>query len=166
MRRDAAPHTLARRMRDDLLTSDVSVEPELHATSDALLTVLDRLRALELEKRDLPIGSPRLVELAEEIEKLAANVLGSSDAQVELAKSAVEQAEAGVIDADTTIDELADSPREVHAVLADWRDTERRLAEAEPGSHQAAKLRAEIEVLREEYRRAHDAAVRRTSRQG
>ena len=44
--------------------SDVSIEPELHATSDAVLATLDRLRTLELEKRDLPVGSPRLVELA------------------------------------------------------------------------------------------------------
>ena len=37
----------------DGVHSDVSIEPELHATSDAVLATLDRLRALELEKRDL-----------------------------------------------------------------------------------------------------------------
>ena len=68
--------------------SDVSIEPELHATSDAVLATLDRLRTLELEKRDLPVGSPRLVELAKEIERLATTVLGASDAQVDLAKAA------------------------------------------------------------------------------
>ena len=66
----------------------MSIEPELHATSDAVLATLDRLRTLELEKRDLPVGSPRLVELAKEIERLATSVLGASDAQVDLAKAA------------------------------------------------------------------------------
>jgi hypothetical protein len=141
----------------------VSIEPELHATSNTVLDTLDRLRALELEKRQLPVGSPRLVELAKEIERLATTVLGTSDTQVDLAKAAVEEARAGVIDPETTIDEMGDAPRDVHTILADWRDVERRLGETEAGSADAARLRAEIELLRSEYRRAHDAAARRTS---
>jgi len=70
----------------------VSIEPNLHEVSDALLANLDRLRALELEKRSLPVGSPRIVELAKEIEELAVLVLGSSDTQVDLAKAAVREA--------------------------------------------------------------------------
>ena len=89
----------------------MSIEPELHATSDAVLATLDRLRALELEKRDLPVGSPRLVELAKEIERLATSVLGASDAQVDLAKAALAGAEDGTIDASTTINEMGDPPR-------------------------------------------------------
>ena len=143
--------------------SDVSIEPELHATSDAVLATLDRLRTLELEKRDLPVGSPRLVELAKEIERLASTVLGASDAQVDLAKAAHAGADAGTIDPGTTINEMGDPPRNVQTVLAEWRDAERHLGEALPGTPEAARLRAEIEVLREEYRRAHDAVVRRAS---
>jgi hypothetical protein len=143
--------------------SDVSIEPELHATSDAVLATLDRLRTLELEKRDLPVGSPRLVELAKEIERLATSVLGASDAQVDLAKAATVGAKAGSIDPATTINEMGDPPRDIQTVLAEWRDTERHLGDALPGSPEAARLRAEIEMLREEYRRAHDAAARRTS---
>ena len=56
-----------------------------------------------------------------------------------------------------------DRPRDVQTVLADWRDAERQLGDAIPGSPEAARFRAEIEVLREEYRRAHDAVVRRAS---
>ena len=141
----------------------MSIEPELHATSDAVLATLDRLRALELEKRDLPVGSPRLVELAKEIERLARTVLGASDAQVDLAKAALAGADAGTIDPGTTINEMGDPPRNVQTVLAEWRDAERHLGEALPGTPEAARLRAEIEVLREEYRRAHDAVVRRAS---
>jgi len=141
----------------------VSIEPELHATSDAVLATLDRLRTLELEKRDLPVGSPRLVELAKEIELLATTVLGASNAQVDLAKAATAGADAGTIDPGTTINEMGDPPRHVQTVLAEWRDAERQLGEALPGTPEAARLRAEIEVLREEYRRAHDAVVRRAS---
>ena len=141
----------------------MSIEPELHATSDAVLATLDRLRTLELEKRDLPVGSPRLVELAKEIERLATTVLGASDAQVDLAKAALAGADAGTIDPGTTINEMGDPARDVHTVLAEWRDAERHLGEALPGSPEAARLRAEIEMLREEYRRAHDAVVRRAS---
>ncbi len=141
----------------------MSIEPELHATSDAVLATLDRLRTLELEKRDLPVGSPRLVELAKEIELLATTVLGASNAQVDLAKAATAGADAGTIDPGTTINEMGDPPRHVQTVLAEWRDAERQLGEALPGTPEAARLRAEIEVLREEYRRAHDAVVRRAS---
>ena len=112
--------------------SDVSIEPELHATSDAVLATLDRLRTLELEKRDLPVGSPRLVELAKEIERLATSVLGASDAQVDLAKAALAGAKAGTIDPGTTINEMGDPPRNVQTVLAEWRDAERHLGEAAP----------------------------------
>jgi len=141
----------------------VSIEPELHATSDAVLATLDRPPTLELEKRDLPVGSPRLVELAKEIERLATSVLGASDAQVDLAKAAADGVKAGSIDPGTTINEMGDPPRDVQTVLADWRDAERQLGDALPGSPEAARVRADIEMLREEYRRAHDAAVRRTS---
>ena len=142
----------------------MSIEPELHATSDALLAKLDRLRLLELEKRQLPIGSPRLLELANEIEQLAASVLGSSDMQVDLAREALDEARKGQLDPDTTIDEMSASPREVHAVLAEWRDAERRLGEIQGDSAEAVRLRAEIDLLRYEYRRSHEAAARRSSK--
>jgi hypothetical protein len=141
----------------------VSIEPNLHEVSDALLANLDRLRALELEKRSLPVGSPRIVELAREIEELAVLVLGTSDTQVDLAKAAVRDARAGELDPNVTIEELSAAPRELHVVLAEWRDAERRLAEVASDSSEALRLRGDIEVLRAEYRRAHEAAARRSS---
>lgn len=139
----------------------MSIEPELHATSDALLASLDRLRELELEKRQTPLKSPRLVELSEEIERLAKTVLGTSDVQTDLARLASEMVEKGELSGTESIDSLG-SARDVHTVLAEWRDTERRLGELEPNSSAATKLRGRIEILRSEYRRAHDAAARRT----
>jgi hypothetical protein len=141
----------------------VSIEPNLPAVSDAMLANLDRLRTLELEKRNLPVGSPRLVDLALEIDELAVAVLGTSDTQVDLAKEAVREARAGVIDPKATIEEMAAAPRELHVVLEDWRNAERRLAGLASDSPEALPLRADIELLREEYRRAHEAASRRSS---
>jgi hypothetical protein len=142
----------------------VSIEPNLHEVSDAMLANLDRLRALELEKRRLPVGSPRLVELATEIEELAAIVLGASDTQTDLAKEAVREAHTGGLDPNTTIEEMSAPPRESHAVLDEWRDAERRLGEIASESPEALRLRGDIELLRAEYRRAHDAAARRSSK--
>jgi hypothetical protein len=141
----------------------VSIEPNLSAVSDAMLANLDRLRRLELEKRTLPVGSPRLVDLATEIEELAVAVLGTSDTQVDLAKDAVRDARAGLVDPNTTIEEMAAAPRELHVILEEWRNAERRLAELDADSPDALPLRAHIELLREEYRRAHEAASRRSS---
>jgi hypothetical protein len=141
----------------------VSIEPDLHATSDAMLANLDRLRELEIEKRNLPFGSPRLVELASEIERLAATVLGASDTQADLAKEALQQARSGAIDPSTTIEDLGPPARELHAVLSDWRDAERRLSEVAPDSPEGLHLRAQIDLLRDEYRQAHDAAARRAN---
>ena len=141
----------------------MSIEPDLHATSDAMLANLDRLRELEVEKRNLPFGSPRLVELASEIERLAVIVLGASDTQVDLAKEALAEAHRGAIDPSTTIEDLEPAPRELHAVLSEWRDAERRLSEVGPDTPEGLHLRAQIDVLRNEYRHAHDAAVRRAN---
>jgi hypothetical protein len=141
----------------------VRIEPNLHEVSDAVLANLDRLRALELEKRGLPLESPRLVELAIEIEELAAIVLGATDTQTDLAKEAVREARTGGLDPNATIEEMSAPARELHIVLDEWRDAERRLAEVASDSPEALRLRGDIELLRAEYRRAHDAAARRSS---
>jgi hypothetical protein len=141
----------------------VRIEPNLHEVSDAVLANLDRLRALELEKRGLPLESPRLVELAIEIEELAAIVLGATDTQTDLAKEAVREAHSGGLDPKATIEEMSAPARELHIVLDEWRDAERRLAEVASDSPEALRLRGDIELLRAEYRRAHDAAARRSS---
>ena len=139
----------------------MSIEPELHATSDALLADLERLRELEIEKRDTPFDSPRLVELADEIERLARTVLGASDVQADLARLATARSKTGQMDGSATIEDAAET-REVHAVLAEWREAERTLAEVGSASPEGVRLRARIEVLRTEYRQAHDAAARRS----
>jgi hypothetical protein len=116
-----------------------------------------------MEKRRLPLDSPRLVELATEIEVLASTVLRTSDRQTELAaRITTTRARQDSVEGTTTIENLP-AERDVHAVLAEWREAERRLADLPADSTDAAIARSEIKALREEYRRAHDAAARRSS---
>lgn len=49
-------------------------------------------------------------------------------------------------------------PRSIQLILAEWRDAEKRAGEAEPGSPEAVELERVIDLLRDEYLRAHEAA--------
>jgi hypothetical protein len=130
----------------------------LRETSDGLLRDLDVLVAIEEEKRALEPGDPRLVELATRVEEIAQRVLVSTVRQRKLTTIVRDQVRSGSADApETSIDE---TPRPIQAVLADWRDAERRAAAAEPGSADAAEATALVARLRDEYRRAHEAVRR------
>lgn len=130
----------------------------LRETSDALLRDLDVLATIEDEKRSLEPGDPRLVELAARIEDIARRVLASTTRQHDLTRVVNRQVEAGAPNApDAPIDA---APRPMQAILADWRDAERRAAAAEPGSGEAAEADALVERYRSEYRTAHDSARR------
>ena len=48
--------------------------------------------------------------------------------------------------------------REAEAVLAMWREIERSLAAAEPGSDEEERLRADAALLRNEYQRLIEQA--------
>ena len=48
----------------------------------------------------------------------------------------------------------------MEAILAAWRQAERQLDAAEPGSAEAEEAQVLINRLRDEYRRAHDEANR------
>lgn len=130
----------------------------LRETSDTLLRDLDVLVTLEEEKRSLEPGDDRLVELAGRIEEIAQRILSGSVRQHQLTQTVNAQVEAGSAGApDASIDQ---TPRPIQAVLADWREAERRAASAESGSAEAAEADALVSSLREEYRRAHEAIQR------
>ena len=125
---------------------------ELRQTSDDVVRTLDALSALEDEKRTVQPGDPRLVVLAKEVEALAAKVLVSSVRQRNLATNLNDDPAAAA--ATPPIDEQT---RPAAEILKAWRDAERALAAAEPGSGEEATARAAIEQCREEYRRAFDS---------
>lgn len=102
---------------------------------------------------------PRLVEVAAQVETLALRVLGRTVRQRELTEETRDVVRSGSPDAPA--DPIASAPREIHVILAEWRDAERRASGAAPGSAAAAAGESEIDRLREEYRHAHENAVRR-----
>jgi hypothetical protein len=136
--------------RDD----DVTLEhaADLRRVSDTFMQRLDRLHELESRKRELPPDEPEFVRLAREVEDLARALLHTGGQQVELAEEVHREAKAN----DVAIDQsIRDTPprRDAVAILADWRAAERRLAVAELGSNDEDEARADVDRLRDEYRR-------------
>ena len=129
----------------------------LRETSDGLLRDLDILMTIEEEKRALDPGDPRLVELAARIEEIARRVLDGTRRQLGLTRIVDAQVAAGSPSApDRPIEEI--SPRSIQTILAEWRDAERQASAAAPGSADAAEADALVDRLRDEYRRAYEAA--------
>lgn len=130
----------------------------LRATSDALLADLEALETLEREKRTLQPGDPRVVDLAQAVEQLARRLLGKSVTQRELSAVAQDLAKHGSPEAPVSISETR---REIHLILADWREAERQAGETPPGSPDRVTADVRVQALRDEYREAHQAAKRR-----
>jgi hypothetical protein len=128
----------------------------LRETSDALLRDLDVLSTIEEQKRLLAPGDPQLVELATRIEEIAQRVLVGSVRQRQLTEVVTAQVETGSPAAPA--EPIEHTPRSIQAILADWREAERRVAAAAPDSAEALEAKALVERLRDEYRRAHEAA--------
>ncbi len=128
----------------------------LRVASDALLRDLEILESLEVRKRTLELDDPLVAELARRIETIAERILAASAAQRSITATAqLVASEQAPERAAPTIEE---TPRAAHEVLAEWRVTERRLADADPGSAEAIELVATVTALRDEYRRAFEAA--------
>jgi hypothetical protein len=87
------------------------------------------------------------VEIAEQIEVIAARVLAGSARQTSLAKDAAE-APAG----NATIEDVS---RPLAAILAEWREVERRAAGVPEGSAEAIEIEILVTRLRQEYREAY-----------
>lgn len=130
----------------------------LRDTSDQLVRDLEALSALEEEKRQLPPDDERFVDLAARIESIAMRVLVASGRQRQLTEQIHRMADEGSPEAPT--ESIEETPRPISAILADWRDAERRLEGTESGSAEESEVEVLVEQLRVEYRRAHEAAVR------
>src|SRR3954452_12178822 len=102
---------------------------------------------------------PLLVDLAAEVEQLALRVLGQSVRQRELTENARELVQAESAEAPDR--SIAATPREIHTILAEWREAERKAMEAGAGSAAGRAAKQDIDRLRAEYREAHEDAKRR-----
>jgi hypothetical protein len=130
----------------------------LRRTSDTLLRDLEALIQLENEKRTIEPGDPALVDLAARIELIAKRVLASSSsqrAQTQLIQELKETGSPAAPDAP-----IAETPRSMEAILAAWRQAERQLETAEPGSAEAREAEVLVDKLRQEYRHAHEEQAR------
>ena len=132
----------------------------LRATSDALMRDLADLTELEDEKRSLQPGDSRLLALAERIEVIAARLFGATVRQRELSTTIDELVEESHPEA--PLGSIEATPREIHVILAEWREAERQAQEAPPGSVEAEAASDRAALLRTEYRMAHEAAQRRS----
>jgi hypothetical protein len=121
-----------------------------------LLRDLEVLATIEEEKRQLQPGDPKLVELSVRIEEIAGRVLVGTVQQRQLSQIGEREVAAGSPGAPAV--PIDDMPRPIDAILAEWREAERRLSAAAPGSVDESEGRALVERLRDEYRRAHEAA--------
>ena len=130
----------------------------LRDTSDELIRDLEALSTLEEEKRQIAPDDPRFVDLAARIESIAARVLVMSARQRELTEEMHRIADEG--SASSVPESIEDMPRPIAAILADWRDAERRLEGTEAGSAEEREVEVLVEQLRDEYRKAHDVATR------
>jgi hypothetical protein len=128
----------------------------LRETSDALLRDLDVLSTIEEQKRLLEPGDPQLVELATRIEEIAQRVLVGSVRQRQLTEHVIQQVETGSPEAPA--EPIEHTARSIQAILAEWREAERRVNAAAPGSAEALEAEALVDQLRDEYRKAHEAA--------
>jgi hypothetical protein len=128
--------------------------------SDTVLKALDRLTALEAEKRRLEPDDPRILEVADEVAGLAAELLEVAKDQSHITETAHVMATTGEPEAPSgPIDE---SPRAPHDILEEWRAAERALTVAPPGSPEAAEAHVRARELRAEYQRAYQASQRGT----
>ena len=125
-------------------------ETELRQASDTFLRRVERLHELEEQKRLAEPGTPEMLRLTRLIEELAGEVLGTASRQTDLAELAAKRQP-------TKLRPIEDvPPRSIPEILGDWRDAERALAGAAAGSVEWEAHRADVERLRDEYRRAYE----------
>src|SRR5829696_2733662 len=118
-------------------------ERELRRASDGFLARVERLNSLEDDKRGMTPGTPEMVRVTREIEKLSREVLDFASRETDLAELAAKRQP-------TTMRPIAVvPPREIHEILGEWREAERALADREPGTAEWESTRADVERLRD-----------------
>jgi hypothetical protein len=120
-------------------------------TSDALLAQLSQLEELERTKRELEPGSPAQLRLTRRVESLARKVLNTAGQQTDLVEAIAEMQDG--------TDSLL--TREPHVILAEWREAERSMEREQSGTPAWETARADVDRLRQEYRRAFTERGRR-----
>lgn len=133
----------------------MDTEEQLRSTSDQVLSAIEQLRELESEKRSIPPTSRRFQNLARQVEHVADKLADKAADQADLGEQlAEEQVAAGKPGTP-----IRDIEREMGTILAEWREAERKVAAAAPGSPEEVAARADVARLRDEYQRAQAEAT-------
>lgn len=128
---------------DDL----VGKEAQLRATSDQILLAIDEVSILERQKRGVRPGNDAFVDLARDVRIAAEALLALARVEESVARDL--RAEPGARRIPTI--EATDPAPSLAATLTRWREVERQIADAKPGSDEAGRLLLEFERLRREY---------------
>lgn len=127
-------------------------QEDLRVVSDNFLTRVERLHALEEQKRQVPPAE--MADMAHEVESLTREILEWAERQTKLAQAVEASPDAGGQPIAVT------PPRALEVVLSEWRAAERALAEATPATARWESTRADIDRLRDEYARAYELRAR------
>ena len=146
--RAAGPEGTPKAARGGIL---MTLEQSLRQASDTLMEALGRMQDLETEKRQVPAGSQRFVELAQKVDDLALQILRHTEYQESVADTLGERREAGGA-VSRPIESIPPTRRDRHEILREWRDAERELVQADLGTTVAAEAASKVRALREEYR--------------
>jgi hypothetical protein len=119
--------------------------------------MLDELRAMELEKRSLEVGSQPFVASAIKAADQGRLVFRWTQLQLEMAQDTAARLARGEQAPNVHLVEVI--PRPIDCILAKWREARLRLEIARPGSPEASNAVDDIEKFREEYQTAHIALV-------
>jgi hypothetical protein len=127
------------------------IEHHLRSASDAILLLVGEVEQLERHKRGVAPGDARFDELAAAVKDASAALAAFSNAELEWGRDAD-----GLKQDVATIDH-SQSPANLAAILDRWRQIERQLNEAEPGSPESRELFEAYERVRDEYMTAFAA---------
>ena len=130
---------------------------EFRATTDQMLSLIERMREAEETKRRVPMGSPEFVESARVTADIARLAFRWSQLQLEMALAAESRVARGENAVGVELIDVV--PRPMDRILTNWREAQLRFELATPGSAEAEAATADIERLREEYQAAHEARV-------
>ena len=134
----------------------MTLEQNLRQASDTLMEALGHMQDLETEKRQVPAGSKRFVELAQQVDDLALQILRHTEYQESIADTLAERRKAGGR-VSRPIEAIPPTRRDRHEILREWRDAERALVAADPGTTAAAEAASTVRRLREEYRLSYQS---------
>jgi hypothetical protein len=127
---------------------------ELRRRSDQILETIAKLTNLEVDKREAQPGTGAFVDTARSVRELVQTLLHLAGDEQRLAErlQRLRQAAHGAVP-ERPIARVSGA-RSIQVVLAEWREAERRLIQAEVASDAERDAQADAARLREEYRRA------------